>query len=141
MVHLSSALRYGEHLGYNERPGQQQQLFQTCGTVQASADLALTQTVTTSGMARKGSATFNLGLKNNGPSVSQNVSLVATSSVFSNYPAAVKASGGGTCSVVGKNVTCTWATLPLLGTDSVAISVSWRSAVGQVCDTATLSAG
>jgi uncharacterized repeat protein (TIGR01451 family) len=112
-----------------------------CGTVQALADLALAQSATTAGSPGKGTATFLLTVVNNGPSDSQKISLVANSSLFSGPPPAINASTGGTCTVSGSNVTCQWASLALGASDSVSISVPWRSAVGAVCDSGTVSAG
>ena len=53
-----------------------------CGTVTTRADLRLTQTSSTTGRAGKGTAAFTLVVRNDGPSDSQNVSLVASSSLF-----------------------------------------------------------
>jgi uncharacterized repeat protein (TIGR01451 family) len=112
-----------------------------CGTVQTSADLALAQAVITSGSPGKGVATFTLTVTNNGPSDSKNISLVANSSLFSGPPPSINASAGGTCTVSSSNVTCQWAGLAFGTNDSVTISVPWRSAVNQVCDSGTVSAG
>lgn len=112
-----------------------------CGTVQTSADLVLAQTATTAGSPGNGVATFALTVTNNGPSDSQNISLVANSSLFTGPPPGLNASAGGTCTIMGSNVTCTWASLAFGASDTLTISVRWRSAVGDVCDSATVSAG
>jgi len=114
---------------------------QTCGTVQTSADLALTQTDSKIGSPGNGTATFALTVTNNGPSDSQNIALVANSSLFTGPAAKINASTGGTCTVAVSNVTCTWPSLAFGASDTVTISVPYRSAVGSVCDSGTVSAG
>jgi hypothetical protein len=61
--------------------------------------------------------------RNNGTSDSQNVSLVANSSLFSMYPPTVTASSGGTCLVSQTNVTCKWGTLAAAATSTAVITV------------------
>jgi len=114
---------------------------QTCGTVQTSADLALTQTATKVGSPGHGTVTFALTVTNNGPSDSQNISLVANSSLFTGPAPRINTSIGGTCTVAVSTVTCTWATLAFGASANVSISVPYRSAVGSVCDSGTVSAG
>ena len=116
---------------------------QSCGKVQTSADLALAQTVTTSGSPGKGIATFTLTVADHGASDGQNIALVANSSLFTGPSAGINisASAGGTCAVSVSNVTCQWSSLALGARDTVTIMVPWRSAVGQVCDSGTVSAG
>jgi len=114
---------------------------QTCGTVQSSADLALTQTASKIGSPGNGTATFALTVTNNGPSDSQNISLVANSSLFTGPAPKINTTTGGTCTVGVSTVTCTWASLAFGASANVTISDSWRSAVGSVCDSGTVSAG
>jgi uncharacterized repeat protein (TIGR01451 family) len=116
---------------------------QTSGTVQTSADLALAQTATTSGSPGHGTATFTLTVTNRGPSDSKDIALVANSSLFTGPSAGINisASPGGTCAVGVSNVTCQWASLAFGASDTVTITVPYRSAVGQVCDSGTISAG
>jgi uncharacterized repeat protein (TIGR01451 family) len=114
---------------------------QACGTVQTSADLSLAQTVAMAGSPGKGIATFTLTVSNLGPSDSQGIALVANSSLFTGPPPDINASSGGTCTVSASNVTCQWPSLALGASDQVTISVPWRSSVGDVCDSGTLSAG
>jgi uncharacterized repeat protein (TIGR01451 family) len=147
-VHLSPAAPNGSQLcdtasvsTTTTDPTSGNNAAQSCGTVQTSADLALTQTATTSGSPGRGTATFTLSVVNNGPSDSQNITLVATSSLFTGPAPAINASQGGTCTVGVQTVTCTWASLKLGATDVVSITVPYRSAVGSVCDTGQLSAG
>ena len=71
----------------------------------------------------------------------QNVKLTASSSLFSGPPRSLVTTGGGTCTVNNSNVICTWATIPYGTTDTVTIAVAWLSAVGSVCDSATVGAG
>jgi len=113
-----------------------------CGTVTTRADLRITQTSSTTGKAGKGTATFALTVRNDGPSDSQNVALLATSSLFIGPPpATVTASPNVTCTVAESTVNCKWSSLAAGASDTVRIDVPWKSAVGSVCDTATLSAG
>jgi uncharacterized repeat protein (TIGR01451 family) len=113
-----------------------------CGTVTTRADLRLTQTSSTTGKAGKGTATFMLTVRNDGPSDSQNVALVATSSLFIGPPpATVTASPNATCTVAESTVSCRWTSLAAGASDTVRIDVPWKSAVGSVCDTATVAAG
>jgi uncharacterized repeat protein (TIGR01451 family) len=112
-----------------------------CGTVRAVADLAVTQTMSKTGSPGKGTGTFTVTLTNNGPSDSQNVTLTINSSFFGTPPPNIVASGGGTCVASGKNVICTWASIPLGGSVTVSVTVSWHSAVGQICDSATATSG
>ena len=115
---------------------------QACGTVTTRADLSVTQTSSTTGKAGKGTATFTLTVRNNGPSDSQNVALIATSSLFIGPPpATVTASPNAKCVVAESSVGCQWAGLAAGASETVRIDVPWKSAVGSVCDTATLSAG
>ena len=114
---------------------------QTCGTVRTSADLALSQTVSTIGKAGKGTAIFTLVTTNNGPSDAVGVSLTATSSLFSVPAPAISAPSGASCTAANQTVTCSWAAMPVGSTATVMISVPWRSAVGQVCTVGTVSAG
>jgi len=113
-----------------------------CGTVTTRADLRITQSSSTTGRAGKGTATFTLTVRNDGPSDSQNVALLATSSLFIGPPpATVTASPNATCTVAESTVNCRWTSLTAGTSDVVRIDVPWKSAVGSVCDTATLSAG
>ena len=115
---------------------------QACGAVLTRADLQLTQVVTTQGRAGKGTATFDLTVRNLGPSDSQNIALVATSSLFVGpSPPAITASPGATCLVTGPTVTCTWPVLAALGSTAARLTVPWKSAVGQVCESGSVSAG
>ncbi|MEO8247122.1 MAG: DUF11 domain-containing protein [Chloroflexota bacterium] len=114
---------------------------QTCGTVRTLADLALSQTALTSGRAGKGTATFTLVVANLGPSDSQNVALDASSSLFKGPAPSTLATSGGNCTVSGLVVSCSWAAIPVGGQVSVTISVPWRSSLGSVCTTGTVSAG
>lgn len=148
VVHLSPSATNGSQLcdtasisAVTADPSNTNNSSQTCGTVQTSADLALTQTVTKVGSPGNGTATFALTVKNNGPSDSQKIALVATSSLFTGPAPKINVSVGGTCTASVSSVTCTWATLPLGASDSVSISVPWRSSVGPVCDSGLVSAG
>jgi uncharacterized repeat protein (TIGR01451 family) len=112
-----------------------------CGTIRTLADLVLTQTASTTGKPGKGTATFRLVVTNLGPSDSRNVSLTATSSLFTGPAPSTSATTGATCVTSEQTITCTWATVPVGGTVSVEIVVPWRSSVGKVCTTGTVSAG
>ncbi|HET9681874.1 MAG TPA: DUF11 domain-containing protein, partial [Candidatus Limnocylindrales bacterium] len=114
---------------------------QACGTVRTLADLRVTESATTTGKPGKGTATFTITLTNLGPSDSQGIALAATSSLFSGPPPSTMASAGGTCTVAGSTVTCTWTTLAYGASAQIVISVPWRSSVGQVCTTATVTSG
>jgi len=115
---------------------------QTCGTVQARADLSLTQSVVTDGKGGRGTATFTMTVRNNGPSDAQNINMVATSSLFTGpSAAAVTTTPAGTCTVAGGTVSCTWTSLAAGAASTATIAVPWRSAVGQVCNNGTVSAG
>lgn len=106
------------------------------------ADLALTQSVAIKGKAGKGTATFTMTVHNNGPSDAQNVSMVATSSLFVGPPApTVTSSPVGTCTTAGSTVTCNWTSLAAGTSATATVAVPWRSAVGQVCNDGTVSAG
>jgi len=112
-----------------------------CGTIHTLADLVLTQTATITGKPGNGTATFALTVHNDGPSDSHNINLVAKSDLFTGPPPAINVSTGGTCTVADSSVTCTWASLALGASSNVSISVPWKSAVGNVCDAASLTAG
>jgi uncharacterized repeat protein (TIGR01451 family) len=113
-----------------------------CGTVTTRADLRVTQTSSTTGKPGKGTATFMLTVRNDGPSDSQNVALLASSSLFIGPPpATVTASPNAKCTVAESSVSCQWVGLAAGASDTVRIDVPWKSAVGSVCSTATLSAG
>jgi len=104
-VHLSSSAADGAQLcdtasvsTTTTDPAGSNNSSQVCGTIRTLADLALSQKATTSGSAGKGTAMFSLTLKNNGPSDSSNISVVATSTLFVGPPPlTVTASPGGTC--------------------------------------------
>lgn len=113
---------------------------QSCGTVVTRADLSVTQTATTSGKPGKGTATFVVQVPNAGPSDSQGVSLSVTSSLFVGPPPLTVTTAGGTCTVNGQTVVCTWTTLAAAATGQVTISVPWRSSVGQVCASSSVTA-
>ena len=148
VVHLSSSATNGSQLCNTASisaatldPIPSNNSSQTCGTVQTSADLALTQTASKVGSPGNGTVTYALKVTNNGPSDSQNISLVANSSLFTGPAAKINTTGGGTCTVGVSTVTCTWASLAFGASANVTISVPYRSAVGSVCDSGTVSAG
>jgi uncharacterized repeat protein (TIGR01451 family) len=148
VVHLSASATGGSQLCNTATisttttdPVSSNNASQACGTVQTSADLALSQTVSTSGSPGNGTATFTLTLTNNGPSDSQHVSLVANLNFNSTPPPAVIASSGGTCTVSGKTVTCSWSSLAAGASSTVTITASWHSAVGVVTDSVTVTSG
>jgi uncharacterized repeat protein (TIGR01451 family) len=114
---------------------------QACGTIRALADLSLTQSATTSGKPGKGTATFTLNVANLGPSDASNVSLAATSSLFTGPAPAINSTNGATCTVAGQSVTCAWASIPVGTTVHVTISVPWRSSVGTITMTGSVTAG
>ena len=114
---------------------------QACGSIRALADLSLTQTAATTGRAGKGTATFTLKVTNLGPSDAQNVSLAATSSLFTGPAPAINVPAGATCVVSVQTVTCTWASIAVGAHPQVTISVPWRSSVGLVTMTGTVTAG
>lgn len=67
---------------------------------------------------------------------------MATSSLFEGPSRPqITVSGGAVCTVAGPTVTCLWTTLPAAATGTASIAVPWRSAIGKVCDTVTVSAG
>jgi uncharacterized repeat protein (TIGR01451 family) len=115
--------------------------WEACGTIRTLADLALTQSASTTGKPGKGTATFRLVVTNLGPSDSQNVSLAATSSLFTGPAPATSSTSGATCVVSEQTVTCSWAAVPVGSTVSVDISVPWRSSVGKVCTNGNVAAG
>jgi hypothetical protein len=85
---------------------------QTCGSVSTRADLALTQSVVTDGKGGRGTATFTMTVRNNGPSDAQNINMVASSSLFTGPSAAtITTTPAGTCTVAGGTVSCTWTSL------------------------------
>jgi uncharacterized repeat protein (TIGR01451 family) len=114
---------------------------QTCGSIRTLADLSLTQTVSTTGKPGKGTATFTLRVTNLGPSDATNVSLAATSSLFTGPAPAINVPSGATCSVSVQTVTCSWTSIALGAHPQVTISVPWRSSVGSVTMTGTVTAG
>jgi hypothetical protein len=115
---------------------------QTCGSVSTRADLALTQSVVTDGKGGRGTATFTMTVRNNGPSDAQNINMVASSSLFTGPSAAtITTTPAGTCTVAGGTVSCTWTSLAVGAVSTATIAVPWRSAVGQVCNNGTVSAG
>jgi uncharacterized repeat protein (TIGR01451 family) len=113
----------------------------TCGTVRTLADLSLTQSVATTGKPGKGTATFTLNIANLGPSNSSNVSLAASSSLFTVPAPAITSTSGTTCTVAGQTVTCSWSSIPVGTTVHLTISVPWRSSVGTITMTGTVTAG
>lgn len=115
--------------------------WQACGTIHTLADLALTQSAATTGKPGKGTATFTATVSNLGPSNSLNVSFAGTSSLFSGPAPSITTAAGATCTVSGSTVTCSWASLAVGASATVRISVPWRSSVGSVCMTGTVSAG
>jgi uncharacterized repeat protein (TIGR01451 family) len=149
VVHLPSSLGDGSQICNTANisttttdPQTANNTVSACGTVTTRADLRLTQTSSTSGRAGKGTATFTVTVRNDGPSDSQNVALLATSSLFIGPPpATVTASPNATCTVAESTVSCRWTSLAAGASDTVQIDVPWKSAVGSVCDTATISAG
>jgi uncharacterized repeat protein (TIGR01451 family) len=106
---------------------------QTCGTVRTLADLSIAQTAATSGKPGKGAATFVIRVTNNGPSDAKNLIMTASSSLFTGPAPSMVTTAGGTCSVTGSTVRCSWSSLALAATAQVAITVPWRSAVGDIC--------
>jgi uncharacterized repeat protein (TIGR01451 family) len=147
-VHLSAAATSGDQLCNTASvsttttdPVSSNNASTGCGTIQTLADLVLTQTGSRSGSNGNGIVTFVLTVHNNGPSDSQNVNLVATSDLFTGPPPSINVANGGTCSVANSHVTCTWASLPLGASSVVSITVPWKSSVGSVCDSASLTAG
>lgn len=148
-IHLPSSMAEGTQLcnavnisSTTADPQSSNNSAMACGAVTTRADLALGQSATTSGHGGKGTASFTVAVTNRGPSDSRNVALTANSSMFVGPPpATVVASPLATCSVAGSTVTCIWTTLAAGATETVTIDVPWRSAVGQVCDSATVAAG
>lgn len=114
---------------------------QVCGTIHTLADLSLTESATRTGKPGKGTATFVATVTNLGPSISQNVSLGGTSSLFSGPAPSITTTADATCTVSGSTVTCSWASLAVGASATARISVPWRSSVGSVCMTGTVSAG
>jgi len=115
---------------------------QSCGTVRTQSDLRLTATSVTTGKAGKGTATFTFVIGNLGPSDSANLSFVATSSLFSSpAPGAITTTGSATCTVGGQNVSCTSALVSMGSSIQIVVSVPWKSSVGQICATGSVTAG
>jgi hypothetical protein len=114
---------------------------QACGDVHTMADLAVTGTAITTGKAGKGSAIFSLTVTNHGPSDSRNVGLAATSDLFTGPAPTTSATAGATCTVGGATIACTWASIPAGGSAQVTITVPWRSAVGSICLSASVTSG
>ena len=113
----------------------------TCGDVRTVADLSVTQTATTSGKPGKGSAVFAVTVANAGPSDSANVALGVGSSLFTGPAPSTVTTGGGSCTVSGQTVQCSWTAIPAAGSRQVTITVPWRSSVGSVCASTSVSAG
>jgi uncharacterized repeat protein (TIGR01451 family) len=112
----------------------------TCATVIARADLALAEQGSVTGTPGSGTATFNFTLRNLGPSDSQGVTFVAgvRFKIAPLLPPQVISSGAN-CSISALMVTCRWATIAFAATQAFTITVKWRSAVGDVCNDASVS--
>lgn len=125
----------------HDRPAGGNNTSQSCGAARTQADLSVAQSATTTGKPGKGTATFAVAVTNTGPSDSGNVVLRVTSSLFTAPAPSTVTTHGGSCSVAAQTVTCTWVRVPVGTTEQVSLSVPWRSSVGSVCATTTVSAG
>ncbi len=118
-----------------------------CSTITTSADLAITQSGSIVGPPGHGTATFNMTIMNSGPSDSAYVPLATTVNLsdfppsLTQAPITATADGGGTCTAVGQYINCNWAKLSIGTSVHVTLVAPWKSAVGQVCDAAWVSAG
>jgi uncharacterized repeat protein (TIGR01451 family) len=114
---------------------------QVCGTVRGVADLSVAASAATSGKPGRGTATFTFVVTNLGPSDAANISFTASSSLFTGPAPTNTAPSGATCTASNQTVTCSWPGIASTGTGQVVISVPWRSAVGKICTTGSVTAG
>jgi uncharacterized repeat protein (TIGR01451 family) len=96
---------------------------------------ALTNTATVS------SATEDPVPANNSSTATNTVVAQADLGVTGPSAATITTTPAGTCTVAGGTVSCTWTSLAVGAVSTATIAVPWRSAVGQVCNNGTVSAG
>ena len=109
-------------------------------TIVRSADLAITKTTSTPAPVPGTDVVYTLTATNNGPSDA--TSVVVNDDLPADFTSATATTtGGGTCTVSGRTVTCSYATLPAGETRTVTITarLASSSSAASIANTATIS--
>lgn len=113
--------------------------------VTAVVDLALTKTATPSSVPAQSALTYQVSVKNNGPSTAQNVAMTDTLPGNATFIKVVNVSNGGTCptqpavNAAGGTLVCNWPSMPNGGQYTVTYQIRPTTAGSSVTNNAAVT--